>query len=108
MRDKVCGCEHLVCLEIHLLHALHLQVNVDVCGRVYFFLDVHDVCQQQQIKLRFSAKLRLHVFWSCMTFFNKFVENMNEFGCLWKEFEEFLEMDDEFEHVEFIQQFGTF
>ena len=24
------------------------------------------------------------------------------------EFEEFLEMDDEFEHVEFIQQFGTF
>ena len=56
----------------------------------------------------FSAKLRLHVFWSCMTFFNKFVENMNEFGCLWKELEEFLEMDDEFEHVEFIQQYGTF
>ena len=25
-----------------------------------------------------------------------------------KEFEEFLEMDDEFEHVEFIQQYGTF
>ena len=43
-----------------------------------------------------------------MTFFNKFVENMNEFGCLWKELEEFLEMDDEFEHVEFIQQYGTF
>ena len=43
-----------------------------------------------------------------MTFFNKFVENVNEFGCLWKEFEEFLEMDDEFEHVEFIQQYGTF
>ena len=43
-----------------------------------------------------------------MTFFNKFVENMNEFGCLWKEFEEFLEMDDEFEHVEFIQQYGMF
>ena len=56
----------------------------------------------------FSAKLRLHVSWSCMTFFNKFVENVNEFGCLWKEFEEFLEMDDEFEHVEFIQQYGTF
>ena len=27
---------------------------------------------------------------------------------LWKEFEEFLEMDDEFDHVEFIQQLGTF
>ena len=40
--------------------------------------------------------------------FNKFVENMNEFGCLEKEFERFLEMDDEFEHVEFIQQCGTF
>ena len=47
-------------------------------------------------------------FWSCMTFFNKFVENMNEFGCFWKEFEEFLEMDDEFEHVEFIQQYEMF
>ena len=71
---------------IHLLHATHLQVNLDVFGTSLFFLDVHDVCQRQQIKLRFSAKLRLHVFWSCMTFFNKFVENVNEFGCLWKEF----------------------
>ena len=43
-----------------------------------------------------------------MTFFNKFVDNMNEFGCFWKEFEEFLEMDDEFEYVEFILQYGMF
>ena len=81
VRDKVYGCEHLVRLELHLLHATHLQVNLDVFGTSLFFLDAHDVCQRQQIKLRFSAKLRLHVFWSCMTFFNKFVENMNEFGC---------------------------
>ena len=55
-----------------------LEVVLDY---VVFVVKVHDVCQQQHIKLRFSAKLRLHVFWSCMTFFNKFVENMNEFGC---------------------------
>ena len=81
VRDKVCGCEHLVCLEIHLLHALHLQVNVDVCGRVYFFLDVHDVCQQQQIKLRFFCQTAFACFLELHGFFNKFVENMNEFGC---------------------------
>ena len=32
VRDEVYGCEHLVHLEIHLLHASHLQVNVDVFG----------------------------------------------------------------------------
>ena len=47
----------------------------------------------------FACFLELH------DVFNKFVENVNEFGCLWKEFEEFLEMDDEFEHVEFNQQY---
>ena len=71
VRDKVYGCEHLMRLEHHLLHASHLQVDLDVLGTSVFFLDVHDVCQQQQIKLRFSAKLRLHVFWSCMTFFQQ-------------------------------------
>ena len=55
MRDKVYGCEHLVRLEIHLLHASHLQVSVDVLDE-FIFLDVHDVCQQQQIKLRFFCQ----------------------------------------------------
>ena len=95
-------------LEIHLLHASHLQVSVDVCGRVYFSWMCMMFVNNNKSNFVFLPKLRLHVFWSCMTFFNKFVENMNEFGCLWKEFEEFLEMDDEFEHVEFIQQYGTF
>ena len=45
VRDKVYGCEHLVRLELHLLHATHLQVNLDVLVRVYFS-------------------------WMCMTFFN--------------------------------------
>ena len=29
--------------KLHLLHASHLQVNLDVCGATLFFLDVHDV-----------------------------------------------------------------
>ena len=36
VRDDVYGCGHLMGLEIHLLHASHLQVTMDVCGRVYF------------------------------------------------------------------------
>ena len=81
MRDNVYGCEHLVRLEFHLLHATHLQGNLDVFWYEFIFLDVHVVFQQQQIEFRFSAKLRLHVFWSCMMFVNKFVENMDEFRC---------------------------
>ena len=79
-------------------------MNLDVFGATTFSWMCMFVFQQQQTEIRFSAKLRLHVFWSCIfVFFNKFMEKMNGFGCFWREFEEFLEMDDEFEHIEFIQ-----
>ena len=47
--DKKVKC----CLPTHLLHARHLQVNLDGCGGTLFFLDVHVVCQQQQTNLFF-------------------------------------------------------
>ena len=46
--------------EIHLLHAVHLQVNLDVCGETLFFLDVHVVCQQQQTNFFFQPNCVLH------------------------------------------------
>ena len=66
--------------EIHLLHASHLQVNLDVCGETLFFLDVHVVCQQQQTNFYFSAKLRFAFSGSCMMFFNYFMDEKNVFG----------------------------
>ena len=82
-------------------------MNLDVLVQLYFpgcACRLSRTTNQTSFFCRtaFACFLELH------DVFNKFVENVNEFGCLWKEFEEFLEMDDEFEHVEFIQQYGTF
>ena len=89
VRDKVCGCEHLVCLEIHLLHASHLQVNVDVCGRVYFSWMCMMFVNNNKSNFVFFCQTAFACFLELHDFFNKFVENMNEFGRFWKEFDEF-------------------
>ena len=59
-----------VVFETHLLHARHLQVNLDGCGATLFFLDVHVVCQQQQTNLFF-----------CQTAFCIFLEAA---WCFWE------------------------
>ena len=58
----------MVVFETHLLHAVHLQVNLDVFGTTSFFLDVHVVCQHQQTKLFFLPNCVLHFSGSCMIF----------------------------------------
>ena len=66
--------------ETHLLHAVHLQVNLDVFGTTSFFLDVHVVCQHQQTKL-FVCQTAFCIFsGSCMMFFNYFMDKENVFG----------------------------
>ena len=99
-----------VVFETHLLHARHLQVNLDGCGATLFFLDVHVVCQQQQTNLFF-----------CQTAFCIFLEAA---WCFWRSLwtrRTFLEFEviwecfgngDEFNQHEFINVklnvFGAF
>ena len=60
-----------VVFETHLLHARHLQVNLDGCGATLFFLDVHVVCQQQQTNL-FFCQTAFYIFWKLRDVFQLF------------------------------------
>ena len=65
--------------EIHLLHALHLQVNLDVLVQLRFSWMCTMVFQQRQAK-PFFCQTAFCIFESCMSFFSNFVEKKNVFG----------------------------
>ena len=76
-----------VVYETHLVHAMHLQMNLEWFCIWTFFLDVHDdvfetqiVCRFQQQTDVFGTGLLLHYFRKLHVFFNKFVDEMNGFG----------------------------
>ena len=75
-----------VVVKTHLLHARHLQVNLDGCGATLFFLDVHVVCQQQQTNL-FFCQTAFCIFWKLHVVLQQ-LHGREE--CFWN-FEMFLE-----------------
>ena len=106
MQSILCGClwtrRSTFVFEIHLLHASHLQVNLDVCDETLFSLDVHVVCQQQQTNLFFQPNCVLHfleaawcfstISWTMRTFL-EFEMSLKLFG-----------NGDEFTQHEFIKE----
>ena len=77
---KIWTSHYYVC-ETHLLHALHLQVNLDWFMCDFVFPGCAQCFSQQRfrhvfnnLKQRFCCQTVLDVFGSCMLFFEKFME----------------------------------
>ena len=69
-----------VVFETHLLHARHLQVNLDSCGATLFSWMCMSFVNNNNKPIYFSAKLCFAFFWKLHDVFEKFVNEENVFG----------------------------
>ena len=89
VRDKVCGCEPFEMIGISLAACFAFASE---CGRLWTSL-FSWMCMMfvnnNKSNFVFSAKLRLHVFWSCMTFSTSLWRtwmNLDVFERVWRVF----------------------